>query len=187
MQYEFSTERLLIREYRRSDLDAFIAVTAQPEVRATTYGIPENYTKLYGKRWFRFIRKNMWIGEAYEFGMFLKENGRYVGNVGLIHFNYEHHHAEITYYIDKNYRNLGLVTEAAKAMLRFGFGSCQLEKISGICMSCNEASRRVMEKIGMQYEGTLRRELFKDGVFYDIDRLSILREEYFTDCKVEKG
>ena len=46
-------------------------------------------------------------------------------------------------------------------------------------MSCNPASRRVMEKIGMIYEGTLRQDLFKDGKYYDIDRLSILRSEYY--------
>ena len=51
-------------------------------------------------------------------------------------------------------------------------------------MSKNKASRRVMEKIGMQYEGTMRKDLLKDGIYHDIDRLSIIREEYFTDCKI---
>ena len=53
-------------------------------------------------------------------------------------------------------------------------------------MSVNPASRRVMEKLGMQYEGTLRQDLYKDGMYYDLDRLSILRDEFYTDCKVEK-
>lgn len=182
--FQFTTKRLVIREYKLSDLKDFISVTSQAEVRATTYGIPEKYTKSYGRNWFRFIRKNMKTNESFEFGMFLKENGRYVGNVGLIHMCFEHHHAEITYYIDKNYRNLGLVTEAAKEMLKFGFCNFGLEKISGVCMSKNKASRRVMEKIGMQYEGTMRKDLLKDGIYHDIDRLSIIREEYFTDCKI---
>ena len=46
-------------------------------------------------------------------------------------------------------------------------------------MSCNPASRKVMEKIGMKFEGTLRQDLLKDGVYYDIDRLSILKSEYY--------
>ena len=47
-------------------------------------------------------------------------------------------------------------------------------------MSCNPASRRVMEKIGMKFEGTLRQDLLKDGIYYDIDRLSILKSEYYN-------
>ena len=50
-------------------------------------------------------------------------------------------------------------------------------------MSINYASRRIMEKIGMKFEGTLREDLLKDGVYYDMDHLSILKNEYFTDCK----
>ena len=54
-------------------------------------------------------------------------------------------------------------------------------------MTKNPASRKVMEKIGMTYEGTLRKDLLKDGIYYDLDRLSILKEEYSTICNVEKG
>ena len=75
--------------------------------------------------------------------------------------------------------NMGYASEAAREMLRYGFGTYGYNKISGVCMSCNPASRRVMEKIGMSYEGTLRQELFKDGTYYDIDRLSILKSEYY--------
>lgn len=180
--FEFTTERLFIREYRRSDLDEFIRVTSQPEIYATTYGIPKNYTKRYAKRWFRYIRQNINNRQAYEFGMFLKENGRYLGNVGLINISSMHNHADISYYIDRNFRNMGFTTEAAGEMLRLGFEYFGFEKISGLCMTINPTSRRVMEKIGMKYEGTMRHELLKDGAYYDIDRLSLLRKEYITNC-----
>ena len=68
-------------------------------------------------------------------------------------------------------------------MLQYGFGKLKLNKISGLCMSMNGASRRVMEKIGMKAEGVQRQDLLKDGIYYDLDRLSILRNEFFTDCK----
>lgn len=182
-EFEFTTERLIIREYRRSDLDDYIAVTSQPEIYETTYGIPKNYTKKYGKRYFRLIRENIRNMRAFEFGMFLRENGRYLGNVGLINISILHNHADISYYIDKNFKNMGFTTEAAREMLNFAFLNMGFEKISGICMCTNPASRRVMEKIGMIHEGTLRNELLKDGVYYDLDRLSILKNEYFTDSK----
>ena len=180
-EFEFTTERLVIREYRKSDLDDYIAVTSQPEIYATTYGIPMEYTKKYGKRYFRLIRENIRSMRAFEFGMFLRSNGRYLGNIGLININLPHRHADISYYIDRDFRNMGFTTEAANQMLRLAFEFFAFEKVTGICMSINKASKRVMEKLGMKYEGTLRNELLKNGVYYDLDRLSILKEEFFTD------
>ncbi len=182
----FVTERLLIREYhKRRDLDDFLSVVRQPEVYATTYGIPRHYSRLYGKWWMKAIHDNRVHHSAYEYGVFLRDSGRYIGNVGLINIDGNHHHADISYYMDNAVTGRGFATEAAQEMLRYGFLCLGFHKINGVCMSVNGASRRVMEKIGMHYEGTLREDLYKDGVYYDLDRLSILRDEYYTICKVE--
>ena len=175
----FTTQRLLIREYRRKDIDDFLYVIRQPEVRATTYGIPADYPKSRAKRWFRFLRDSKKNMKSLEYGVFMRDSGKYVGNVGLINISLEHRHADISYYMDKDERSKGIATEASSAMLRYGFCELGLEKISGLCMSCNPASRRVMEKLGMKFEGTSRNELLKNGVYFDIDRLSILKSEYF--------
>ena len=181
------TKRLIIREYNKKDINDFIRVTSQSSVKATTYGIPENYTNSYAKRWFRYLnkcRKNM---EGYEYGIFLRDSGIYIGNAGLINISVLHNHAEITYYIDENYRNAGYATEAAREMLRLGFEYFGFEKITGLCMTVNPSSRRIMEKLGMKYEGIMREELLKNGVYYDIERHSILKGEYITNCKVERN
>ena len=123
--------------------------------------------------------------EGYEFGMFLKDSGEYIGNVGLINVSMIHNHADITYYTDEKYRNMGYTSEAGHEMLRFGFECLGFEKISGLCMTVNPSSRRVMEKLGMKYEGVMRDELLKNGRYFDIERHSILRNEYFTNSKVE--
>ena len=93
MKLEFETKRLFIREYSKKDLDAFIRVTSQLSVRATTYGIPDDYTKSYAKKWFKYLKKSMRDMEGYEFGMFLKDSGEYIGNVGLINVSMIHNHA----------------------------------------------------------------------------------------------
>lgn len=181
--YEFETERLLIREYKRSDISDFIRVAEQPEVYATTYGIPHIYPKKMALKTLRFIRQGIKDGSSYEFAVILRETGEYIGNVGIINVNVPHRRADISYYTDKNYRNYGYTTEAAAEMIRFGFEELGLHKISGLYMSVNPASGRVMEKLGMKYEGLLRCHMLKDGIFYDIVRKGILRDEYFTDCK----
>lgn len=179
----FKTERLLIREYKKNDIDDIIRVATQPEVYATTYAIPKDYSYSRAKWWVEYVKNNMKNKTSYEFGIFLKEGNRYIGNIGLVNVNHLHNRADIAYYIDKDFRNNGYTTEAAKAMLRYGFEGLSLKRIGGMCMSINPASRRVMEKIGMKFEGTARSELLKDEKYYDIDHLAILDFEYFTDCK----
>ena len=182
---EFRTPRLIIREYTKRDIDDFLRVIRQPEIYPTTYGIPQSYSKLRAKWWFGVIKENRRHGYAYEYGVFLIDSGYYIGNVGLINIDRNHAHADISYYIDSGFMNNGFATEASLEMLRYGFDNLGLHKINGVCMSCNTASRRVMEKTGMKYEGTLRQDLYKDGIYYDIDRLSILKDEYYTIRKVE--
>ncbi len=186
-QKQFVTERLFIREYRKQDLDAFLEVVRQPQVYVMTYGIPISYSRARGKWWFKILHSNRIHHTSYEYAVFLKDTGRYIGNVGLINIDAIHRHADISYYIDHAVTGQGYATEAAGAMLQYGFGKLGFHKINGVCMHQNGASRRVMEKLGMHYEGTLRDDLYKDGEYYDLDRLSILEEEYYTFCKVENG
>ena len=180
---KFVPDRLLIREYRKSDAAAYAHVAGQPEIYATTYGIPLNYTLEQAEWWLKMIQKNKKEHLAYEFAMTLRDTGQYIGNVGLININRQHNRAEISYFTDRTYMNDGYTTEAAAEMLRYGFEELKLNKIAGVCMSVNPASRRVMEKIGMIYEGTLRSEMLKDGIYYDLDRMAILKDEFFTNCK----
>ena len=180
---EFITERLVIKEYQKKDLDAFLRVVRQPEIYDTTYGIPRDYSRLRGKWWFRVIRRNRMMNEAYEYAVFLRDNGEYIGNVGLINLDHVHLHADISYYIASEYMNRGYATEAAREMVKYGFTELGFHKINGVCMHRNHAYRRVMEKLGMTFEGTLRDDMLKDGEFIDLDRLSILQDEYYTLCK----
>lgn len=181
----FLTDRLIIREYKKSDIEGFLRVIRQKEILATTIGIPENYSRRRAKWWMRIIRQNRIYNLAYEYAVILRQNGEYIGNVGLINIDQRHFHGDISYYIDKDYMNMGFATEASAKMIEYGFSELGFKKINGMCMSINAPSRRVMEKLGMTYEGTLRKDLYKDGAFYDLDRLSILREEYYTIRKVE--
>ncbi len=183
---KFYTERLLIREYKRKDVDSILRVVCQPEIYATTYAIPKDYTRERAEWWIKFVKNNIKNRSAFEFGMFLKGSERYIGNIGLVNVNSAHNRADIAYYIDKDFRNKGYTTEAAMEILRFGFEELHLKRIGGLCMSINPASRKVMEKIGMIFEGTARCELLKDEKYYDIDHLSILDIDYFTNSKMEK-
>ncbi|MDI7740596.1 GNAT family protein [Lysinibacillus fusiformis] len=79
----------------------------------------------------------------------------------------KHQRAEIGYFIDKNEWGKGYATEVAALMIEYGFEKLGLERIYGHCMSRNSASRKVMEKLGFKFEGTLRHAIKKGDVFED--------------------
>lgn len=72
----------------------------------------------------------------------------------------------------------GIVTEAAKAVIAFGFEEMDLVRIQAKCLIENVGSARVMEKVGMSYEGLIRKGLLVKGAHHDLKLYSILREEH---------
>ena len=72
----------------------------------------------------------------------------------------------------------GYATEAATEVIRYGFEGCGLRRIFAGCFARNVASGRVLQKVGMQAEGTLRRHQLKWGELLDIAFYGILREAW---------
>lgn len=175
---QMETARMLIRPYRPSDADSVWLVLRRKEIYDTTYAIPRNYPRDQVDWWIQFVENARKKRTSYEFGMFDKHTGVYLGNCGIINVQHPLRSGVISYFVNPDYWNLGYATEACSAMLAFAFNQLCLYRISGRCMTKNKASRRVMEKLGFLYEGTGRCELLKDGAFYDVDHLAILREEW---------
>ena len=178
MRHSFETNRLIIRRYTDTDIDAFWNVVKNEKIYKTTYAIPKYYPKERVKWWFNYQNSEYKNGTSYEYGIFNKDNGTYIGNCGIINIKKNLFSGAISYFIDPNMWNKGYATEAALQMLNFAFYDLFLVRVSGTCMSSNIASRRVMEKINFKFEGTGRSELCKDGKFIDVDHLSILRHEF---------
>ncbi len=174
------TRRFYIRPYEHSDAEAVWEVVSNKKIYETTYAIPHPYPRGRVDWWFRFLKNSAKHGTGYEFGIFSKTNGAYVGNIGLINISPENRRAEVCYFINPAYWNAGCATECLEAILRYGFEILKLKRISGRCMSENRASYRVMEKCGFVYEGTARCEILKDGLFRDIDHLSMLDADYYA-------
>ena len=175
---QIETARILIRPYRPSDADSVWQVLRRKEIYDTTYAIPRNYPRERVDWWIQFVESARKNRTSYEFGMFDKHTGAYLGNCGVINVQPALRSGAISYFVNPDCWNLGYATEACSAMLAFAFNELGLCRVSGRCMAKNGASRKVMEKLGFLYEGTGRRELLKDGDFYAVDHLAILKEEW---------
>lgn len=104
-----------------------------------------------------------------------KETGRFIGTIDLFSWSQTHKSAEIGYVISPDYWGQGITTEAAKALIEFGFNEMELVRIQAKCFVENHASQRVMEKVGMSYEGTLRKSMFVKGKHQDLKMYAIVK------------
>jgi len=164
---ELSTQRLLLREFVLEDFENVHAYASQPEtVRFMDWGpnTPEQTRDFLNRK----IASQQALPRAeYELAVVLRETGRIIGGVGLRLSRPDHFAGDIGYTFNPSHWGKGFGTEAAAALLAFGFGSLKLHRIFATCDSENRASARVMEKIGMQYEGRLRDYTFEKGTWRD--------------------
>ena len=171
------SERTFLRPYKRSDAEDISLVASDPMVYATTYNMPLDFTVDYARRWICYLAKNRRDGYGIELGIFEKGTENYIGHCGINSIVKSCKSGNLVYFISRNYWGKGYATEAAKTMLGFGFEQLELERIAGICMEHNTASRRVLEKIGMAYEGCGVHEIYKDDSPVNVLHFAIIKEK----------
>ena len=176
---KIETNRLLLRPFQISDANDVQRLAGDFEIADTTLFIPHPYEDGVAEQWISTHEENFKNGKELIFAITLQESKELIGSIGLI-LNKANEKAELGYWIGKPFWNKGYATEAAMAMLQFGFGELKLERIHAHYFARNPASGKVMEKLGMQYEGTLRKDIKKWGKFEDIKMYGILRSEYHS-------
>jgi ribosomal-protein-alanine N-acetyltransferase len=171
------TDRLILRRMTPSDAEAVFAYASDPEV--TRYVVWDTHRSIQDSRAFLelAVQKYKSGGEP-DWGIVYKGDHHFVGTCGFVGWDVDHARAEIGYVLSRKYWGRGLMPEALRAMIAFGFERMGLNRIEARCIAENTTSARVMEKVGMTYEGTLRqRELIK-GAYRDMKLYAILRSEY---------
>ncbi len=170
---EVETERLRMRHYELEDADEQLRILSDPEFRRRLrpQPLPTRDMVLVGlgridEHW-RLLGYGQWALE-------LKDEGRLFGYCALKHL-VPTDEVELYYGADPAYWGRGLVTEAARAALRYGFGRAGLERVMAVTDKENKGSRRVMEKCGLRYE----RDDFYFGV--PVVYYALNREDYEPD------
>ena len=110
--------------------------------------------------------------------MILQANQRLIGWCGLSIKDRDRQIAELGYDLDHAYWGLGYTTEAARAVVDWGFLTLHMHRIFAECHPANTASQRVMHKIGMRYEGHLRENVWVKGSWWDTIIYAILKHEW---------
>jgi len=171
------TERLILRKMVLNDAEAVFAYASNSEV--SRYTLWETHRSIEDSRAFlEFATQKYENGGEPDWGIVYRGNGCLVGACGLVNWEAEHARAEVGFVLSREYWGRGLMSEAVRAILRFGFERMNLNRIEARCIAENAASARVMEKAGMVYEGTLRQREYIKGAYRDIKLYAILKKGF---------
>ena len=178
MQFEFlQTDRLLLRKitpnvhryvhthFSDADIRSFFALTTDKAY--------EREMKMFNGGLTTFNKSFLW------FHLLDKTTNTHIGWCGYHTWYTDHARAEIGYGLyDDNYKNKGLMTEALRAVLQYGFGEMKLNRVEALLADYNIPSVKLVEKFGFKREGVMRGHYFVDGTAEDSVVYGLLESEY---------
>lgn len=168
------TPRLLLRQLVPADAPAVAAMCAPRDVAANTLTIPHPYTLADAHAWIARQDPERRAGRSVNFAITLAASGELVGTIGL-RFERDHDRAELGYVVAGPHRGRGYASEAARAVIRYGFDHQRLERVYAYHFDRNAASGRVLVKAGMTLEGRARRYVRKWDEYHDSPLYAVVR------------
>ncbi len=171
------TERLVLRPYSLADAPSVQRMCGDPAIAATTLAIPHPYPDGAAEQWISTHADSFRQGTEVTLAITLKPDGQVVGSIALS-INKNHRRGELGYMVAKEHWNRGYCTEAARAVMDYGFGVLGLNRIQAMHFPRNAASGRVMQKLGMTREGLLRQYVSNRSGLEDVVFYSMLHREF---------
>jgi sulfate adenylyltransferase large subunit len=173
-----TTERLILRDFVEDDWRAVHEYDTDPEVvRYMPWGPnTEQQTKEFIAGAIR--QQEEMPRRQYELAVVLRDTNRLIGACGLRLSRPDHHGGDIGYSFNRQFWGQGYATEAARAIIRFGFEQCGLHRIFATCDAQNVASGRVLEKLGMRREGHFLQDKWERQQWRDSLLFAILADEW---------
>ena len=165
--YPIETQRLLLRPYAPHDLDALHAILSREDINRYLYTEPrshEQVAQVIADGGHDVIEAE---GDMLVLGIEPRGGRPLIGNVVLIWTSEEHRQGEIGFVLHPDAQGHGYAGEAAVEMLRLGFDRLGLHRIIGRCDGRNDASARLMARLGMRREAQLREHAWVKGEWTD--------------------
>ncbi|ABR31666.1 acetyltransferase [Thermosipho melanesiensis] len=173
-----------LREYKREDLEKARAFINNFEIKKNLIlGIPFPLRVEDEIKWYEEI--NPHSEKSYSFAIELKEIEEYIGGCGIFNINWKNSFCEVGIFLGPEYLSKGYGAEAMKLLVNFIFTEMNLNKVRLSVFSFNKRAIRSYEKVGFKKEGVLREEIYRDGKYWDVIVMGILKREWFDDKRDE--
>jgi ribosomal-protein-alanine N-acetyltransferase len=174
------TERLVLRRFTLGDAADVEALAGDREIAANTLSMPHPYEDGMAEEWIGAHQAAWDEGKELTLALVGQAEGQLIGAMSLM-LTQEHSRAELGYWIGRSYWGQGYCTEAAQALVDYGFAQLGLNRIEAWHFAENPASGRVMQKVGMVHEGQMRQRAQRWGEFKDLDFYAVLRSDWEED------
>jgi ribosomal-protein-alanine N-acetyltransferase len=174
---QLETPRLLLRRMRLDDAEDMFAYASDPEV-TKTLTFETHLSTDDSLTFLRTVVEGYARGDTAQWGIEHREPGRFIGTIGFNEIHQGGYVGAVGYALNRAFWGQGLMTEALKAVIDFGFRHMGLRRIEAVCRVDNIGSYRVMEKAGMQFEGIMRDGLYAKGRLESVRLYAILRRDY---------
>tara|TARA_Y100000296_G_C5173596_1_gene258722 strand:+ start:1378 stop:1905 length:528 start_codon:yes stop_codon:yes gene_type:complete len=172
----FETKRLIIRDFTESDIETVHHLVQEPEIyKYQTWG-PNTLENTRSFIEMAISQQKDLPRKTYEMAIIEKESNTLIGAIGIR--TYDHNKGDLGYWINKNLWGKGYATEATIGLIKYGFETLGLNKVSATADPNNQGSLKVLEKCKMQEEGYLKSDLLVRGEYRDSVLMAILRESW---------
>ncbi|WP_303870373.1 GNAT family N-acetyltransferase [Acetobacterium wieringae] len=168
------TENLKLRPLTMADAGDVFAYSKSPNVGPQAGWKPHDTIEETKE-----IMKTIFVGQENIWG--IEKDHRIIGSIGLIEDPHRQNDQArmLGYALSEDFWGQGIMTEAARAVLAYGFDTLGLGLISVVHYPANLGSQRVIEKCGFHYEGTIRQaDKIYTGEILDVKAYSITRVEF---------
>ena len=168
-----STERLTLRAIRESDFLDMFEYARLPSV--TRYLLwREHPSESFTRSYLRYVENRYAIGDFYDWAVVERESGKMIGTCGFTSIDIANNSCEIGYVLNPDFCGKGYATEAAREVLRFAKEVLDLHRAEARFMKGNDASVKVMERLGMSFEGYSIDSMFVKGSYRTIGTYAVI-------------
>ena len=174
---EMGTPRLVLRQPTRADADDVLRIFSDPEV-LRYYNVDFMSSRDDAVSIIDSRRRRYELGYGIRWGIYLRQSDRYIGSCGFEVIHKPWRYAEIGYELSRHYWRQGYMTEALRAIIKFGFDRMDLHRVEAQVEPPNEASKAVLRRLGFHEEGVARQRGFWHGTFHDLAQFGLLKTEF---------
>ncbi|WP_158729947.1 GNAT family N-acetyltransferase [Flavobacterium sp. I-STPA6A] len=170
---DLETDRLILRRVNAGDVKEILMLRSNPE---TMQYIPRPLLKTDEEalEHIAMIDQKIEANEGINWAITLKDSPKLIGIIGHYRIKPEHYRAEIGYMLLPDYQKRGIITEAVKAVVHYGFNDLKLHSIEAVIAPENIGSAKVLEKNGFIKEAHFKDYEFYNGKFLDSAIYSLL-------------
>lgn len=172
------SERLILREFREADWPDMLAYWSDPRYQRyypDTEHVERTVRDLVGRL---VAAQAEQPRRTWQLAITSQAGACLIGNCGIRVNDPERREANVGYELDPRHWGRGYATEAARAILSFGFDALGLHRVWAECVADNAASARVLEKLGMRREAHFREHQWYKGRWWDTLIYAILDHEW---------